>query len=101
MQQPGPGMNPYAPPTAPLSPSSPADAAASGQCPRCNSPNVHKPSFTWWGGLLGPKLFNHTICRSCGFGFNGKTGKSNSGPIAIYLGAGILLAILIVVANAR
>jgi hypothetical protein len=66
-------------------------------CPRCNSPHVTRPSFTWWGGLVGPKLLNHTVCGSCSFGFNGKTGKSNSTAIGIYLGAGVGLAVLIVI----
>lgn len=54
-------------------------------CPRCNNPNLSKPSFTWWGGILGPKLFNHTVCSGCHFSFNGKTGKSNNAVIAIYI----------------
>lgn len=65
-------------------------------CPRCNSPHLHRPSFTWWGGLVGPKLLNHTICSSCGFGFNSKTGKSNSQAIGIYIGVCFGLAILLV-----
>ncbi len=101
-QAPGPQLNPYAPPaTSQAAPMSPAEAAEAGQCPRCQSPNVHKPSFTWWGGLLGPKLFNHMVCRSCGFGYNARTGRSNSGPIAMYLGAGVVIAILILVATSR
>jgi len=55
-----------------------------GQCPQCSSDNIHKPSFTWWGGAIGPKLFNHTICRSCSFGFNGDTGEGNRTKIIVY-----------------
>ena len=58
---------------------------AGAACPRCNGNFLTKPSFTWWGGLFGPKILDHTVCGSCGFGFNGKTGKSNNGAIAIYM----------------
>jgi hypothetical protein len=54
---------------------------------------VHQPSFTWWGGLLGPRLFKHTICRACGFGFNRETGKSNGGKIAAYTIVAILVCV--------
>src|SRR5688572_1916684 len=81
MQPQGPQFQPYAPPGTPPGP----QHHQSGACPKCNSPNVHQPSFTWWGGLLGPKLLNHTVCNSCSFGFNAKTGQSNQGAITIYL----------------
>lgn len=41
-------------------------------------------SFTWWGGLLGPKVLNHVKCGSCGTQYNGKTGKDNTIGIIIY-----------------
>jgi hypothetical protein len=47
--------------------------------------------------MIGPALLNHQVCHACGFGFNGKTGRSNSTAIGIYLGAGVLLAIVFVV----
>lgn len=65
-------------------------------CPHCGSTYLTKPSFTWWGGLIGPKLFNHTVCGGCGFAYNAKTGKSNSTAIAIYLCVGVVLGILVV-----
>jgi hypothetical protein len=80
-------LNPYTPPAAPLAPAdatSAAEAARAGQCPRCKSQNVHQPSFTWWGGVIGPKLFKHTICRACGFGFNRETGLANRNKIVTY-----------------
>ena len=67
-----------------------------GTCPKCRSGQLHRPSFTWWGGLLGPKLLNHTVCGGCGSGFNAKTGKSNSTAIGIYLSAGLLLGTIVV-----
>jgi hypothetical protein len=89
--------NPYAPPKAPMQPSPPGDLA-DGACPRCKSPNIHRPSFTWWGGALGPKLLSHAVCRACGFGFNWKTGKSNATGIAIYTAVGVLLGVAVLVA---
>lgn len=64
-------------------------------CPRCGSASVHQPTYTWWGGILGPKLFNHTICNACGFGFNAKTGQSNTGPITIYFVVITVIAIAV------
>jgi hypothetical protein len=97
-----PGPNPYAPPHAPApAPQGPLGLAAGGDvCPQCSSTDVYRPTFTWWGGLLGPKLFNHTICRACGLGFNWKTGKSNATAIGIYFGIGIAIGIVIVALRA-
>ncbi len=64
-------------------------------CPRCGSPHVRQPGFTWWGGLIGPKILSHTICASCGLGFNGKTGKSNNTAIAIYMGVAVALVLMV------
>jgi hypothetical protein len=66
-------------------------------CPKCgNERQPKRPSFTWWGGVLGPKLLNHAICSSCGTGFNAKTGKSNTGPIVAY--TAVILFIVLVLA---
>jgi hypothetical protein len=93
-------MQPYAPPQQqPYGYQQPYGAIANPYalaCPRCQSGNVYKPSFTWWGGILGPKLFNHAVCRGCGFGFNAKTGKSNTNNIIIYYG--VIFGIFIVLA---
>jgi hypothetical protein len=89
--------NPYAPPQSPLQPS-PAGGLSEGVCPRCQSPNVYRPKFTWWGGALGPKLLSHTICRGCGFGFSWKTGKSNTTGIAIYTAVAFVIAFALVFA---
>jgi hypothetical protein len=78
----------------------PGLATSGDACPRCRSTDVHRPTFTWWGGLLGPRLFKHAICRGCGLGFNWKTGKSNATAIGVYFAVGIALAILIVILRA-
>jgi hypothetical protein len=90
--------NPYSPPGAPMGPPNPMpNPYGLPSCPQCQSPNVSKPGFTWWGGILGPKLLNHHVCSACGFGFNGTTGKSNSTAIGIYLAVGLGLGVLIVI----
>ena len=54
-------------------------------CPRCASASVSRPTFTWWGGLLGPRIIPEVKCNACGHRYNGKTGGSNTTAIAIYL----------------
>ena len=53
-------------------------------CPKCGSTNARKVPYTWWGGFIGPKMFNHVKCTSCGTTYNGKSGKSNTPAIVIY-----------------
>ncbi|MCH2020845.1 MAG: hypothetical protein MK207_00085 [Saprospiraceae bacterium] len=53
-------------------------------CYNCNEINYTKYKYTWWGGLLGPKLLDHVRCNSCRKTYNGKTGLSNSRAIVIY-----------------
>lgn len=53
-------------------------------CPKCNQAGADQLRFTWWGGLLGPKILTHVKCRACGHKFNGKTGKDNTTGIIIY-----------------
>lgn len=53
-------------------------------CPKCGNKSVSKVKYTWWGGVLGPKMLHHTKCDSCGYTFNSKTGKSNTPGIIIY-----------------
>jgi len=53
-------------------------------CPRCNSIGAEKMSFTWWGGVIGPKVLTHVKCPQCGHAYNGKTGRDNTNGIIIY-----------------
>jgi len=53
-------------------------------CPKCGSESVSAVRYTWWGGVLGPKLLHHTKCESCSYRYNSKTRKSNTGAIIIY-----------------
>ena len=65
------------------------------QCPKCSSKIAQEVRFTWWGGALGPKLFNHVKCQTCGKTYNGDTGKDNNMYIAIYfIVSAIALAVM-------
>jgi endogenous inhibitor of DNA gyrase (YacG/DUF329 family) len=67
-------------------------------CPKCGKPDPKKVSFTWWGGILGPKLLTHVKCEACGAAFNGKSGKDNTTGIVIYCAVvGLFLFALVVV----
>jgi hypothetical protein len=82
-------LNPYSAPTA-----SPSSTVFSGDtCPQCGSKNVRAPTFTWWGGFLGPKLFKHRVCDACRFAFNAKTGRSNKGAVLAYTGVGVAIGL--------
>ncbi len=53
-------------------------------CPKCQNANAQQLSFTWWGGVIGPKLLTHVKCQTCSTKYNGKTGKDNTTNIIIY-----------------
>jgi len=53
-------------------------------CPQCGSEAVSPVKYTWWGGLLGPKILHHTRCQTCKYTYNGKTRKSNTAAIVVY-----------------
>jgi hypothetical protein len=90
--QPGQYPQPYGfGPPQPFTP-----GAWSGQgCPKCGSGNTYHPTFTWWGGMIGPAILNHQVCNGCGFGYNGKTGRSNGTAIGIYFGVVFAIAIFL------
>jgi len=73
-------------------------------CPKCGGTNAEKMSFTWWGGIIGPRILTHVKCRNCAATFNGKTGKDNTNGIIIYCVVvfvaifALLIAALIVIA---
>ena len=66
-------------------------------CPKCGG-QAEKLKFTWWGGLLGPKILTHVKCTACGYKYNGNSGKDNTTGIVIYsVVVGILVLGLVVV----
>lgn len=73
-------------------------------CPSCGNSNAQQLKFTWWGGVLGPKLLHHVKCNSCNVKYNGKSGKSNTTNIIIYavvlgvIGFALVFALMIFVA---
>jgi uncharacterized protein (DUF983 family) len=72
-------------------------------CPKCKASNAEKISFTWWGGLLGPKILKHVKCLSCGTKYNGKTGRDNTTGIIIYslvVGVAVFFLMLVLFAVA-
>ena len=60
-------------------------------CPKCNAASAERVKFTWWGGVLGPKLLTHVKCSDCGSKYNGKSGKDNTKGIVVY---SLVIAIL-------
>jgi ribosomal protein S27E len=69
---------------------------AYADCPECsNRGDATSVGFTWWGGIVGPALLSHVRCNRCGTCYNGKSGKSNSTAIAIYVGVGLLIGIVL------
>jgi hypothetical protein len=54
------------------------------QCPKCGNQNAKKVNYTWWGGLLAPRLFSLVKCNVCGTEYNGKTGQSSRRTMIIY-----------------
>lgn len=64
-------------------------------CPICKQRLGRAVTFTWWGGLIGPKLLTHVKCGGCDAGYNGKTGKKNDDAIALYCGGGVVLIMLV------
>jgi hypothetical protein len=80
-------FDPYAPPTAPV------QGTETETCPRCGHHDIHTPSYTWWGGALGPRMFHHRVCRACKLGFNAKTRRSNTRTIILYQVVAFAIAI--------
>ena len=68
------------------------------KCPKCGASAPSKVSYTWWGGFLGPKLFNVVRCHRCAKQYNGRTGASLTGVIIVY--QLVLLAIVVVLLGA-
>ncbi len=53
-------------------------------CPECGGTTAQKVRFTWWGGVLGPKILTHVKCPRCGKAYNGKSGKENTSGLVLY-----------------
>ncbi len=53
-------------------------------CPNFGQTNAKPINYTWWGGVIGPKMLSHVKCQNCRDQYNGKTGKPNTQGIIIY-----------------
>jgi rubredoxin len=73
------------------------------KCPKCGDKRKEAVKYTWWGGVIGPKVLNHVMCLGCGHKYNGKTGQDNTQGIVIYsivvgvivlaISAGVIIAL--------
>ncbi len=66
-------------------------------CPRCGSPHVQAVKFTWWGGLVGPKMMNLHKCLSCKLQYNAKTMQNAQQAILIYTLVGTAIGVIIMI----
>lgn len=66
-------------------------------CYQCGNTAATRVTWTWWGGVLGPRLFTHVKCGQCGTTYNGKSGASNMLAIVCYQGLALLLVIGVIV----
>jgi hypothetical protein len=67
-------------------------------CPKCSSTSTSPVKYTWWGGVLGPKLMNLQKCESCRFQFNRSTNKGVANAIIVYNVVVIAVSLLILLA---
>lgn len=101
--QPAPGYTPLAGWQGAPPPAYQAGFSEYVPCPQCRTPDPDKVGFTWWGGLIGPRLLKHVRCKTCGTTYNGKTGRSNTKGIVIYslvlFGIGLAIVLIVIMAN--
>lgn len=69
-------------------------------CPNCRQEQASRVGFTWWGGLIGPRILNVVRCLGCGTQYNGKTGGTLTTGIVIYtcVAVGIALVLILMLA---
>jgi hypothetical protein len=88
--------------TPPLSPSPyprpNLDQATGPACPKCGSQATKAMKYTWWGGVLGPRMFNLAKCSQCKCQFNSKTGKDALTAIILYNVVGFLIGLGVILA---
>lgn len=65
-------------------------------CPKCGARDASKVSFTWWGGLVGPRMFHVVRCRACDASYNGRTGGKLTATIVVYqIIAALVVAVIL------
>ncbi len=70
-------------------------------CYNCGEKQGAPVGMTWWGGILGPKMMKHVKCGACGTKYNGNTGRSNNGKIAVYVVVTTVIAVGVAIAIAQ
>jgi predicted RNA-binding Zn-ribbon protein involved in translation (DUF1610 family) len=91
-----PARNPTAPPYKDDDHQSALAYSSFAPCPRCGSANAERVVWTVWGSFYGPALLNHVHCLSCGNKYNGRSGRSNLVPAAIFFTVPLLLILAII-----
>lgn len=67
-------------------------------CPSCGSTQTKEVKYTWWGGLVGPKMMNLQKCENCRIQFNRKTNKNALNAIIAYNMVALLIGFVILFA---
>src|SRR5262245_9694705 len=83
--------DPYKPPSAPLDAPDANVLPGSVRCPKCGETSSSKVGWTFWGGALGPAMFNAVRCGNCRTQYNGKTGMPLTKAIILYQVVGLAL----------
>ena len=82
-------VNPYQPPSTPVRAS--VEAAP---CPGCGAQDARAVSFTWWGGVLGPRMFHMVRCNACNRAFDSQSGGTLGRKILVYQVVSISVGLL-------
>jgi hypothetical protein len=64
------------------------------RCPFCGFDQVDAVNFTWWGGMLGPKMLGLVKCRQCRKSYNGKSNSDATTGIIIYLVVSLVIGLI-------
>ena len=65
---------------------------SSAPCPQCGGTQTAPVGFTWWGGVLGPRIFHVVRCTGCRLQYNGQSGGRLGKAIAIYTAIAVAIA---------
>jgi len=65
-------------------------------CPRCNSSEIFKVEYSWWGGLLGPVLVHQVRCKKCGLTYDGSSGRNIKQPVTLYFIISLTIIVILI-----
>jgi uncharacterized membrane protein len=66
-------------------------------CPRCNSTDIHRVEYSWWGGLVGPGLVHQVRCKKCGLAYDGASGTTITRRASIYITIVLIVSVILVI----